>query len=203
MSSPLRRVLVACEFSGVVRQAFTDRGWFALSCDLLPSEKPGDHYQGDVRDLLSGSWDLMIAFPPCTYLCRSGIHWNKRIPGRAEKTEEALAFVRLLLDAPIPRIALENPIGLIGTHIRKADQIIQPYEYGHDASKATCLWLKGLPKLQPTQIISPRQVCGKNRWGNQSDAGHNLVPERKDRWKDRSRTYEGIAAAMADQWTNI
>jgi len=131
------RVLVACEFSGTVRDAFLRHGHYALSCDLLPCESHalGDHYQGDVRDILDDEWDLMIAHPPCTYLCSSGLHWNKRRPGRQALTDQALDFVRLLLDAPIPRIALENPVGCISTQIRRPDQTIQPYEYGHDASK--------------------------------------------------------------------
>src|SRR5690606_34711943 len=152
------RVLVACEYSGVVRDAFRARGHDAMSCDLLPTDSPGPHYQGDVQDVLDGGWDLMIAHPPCTYLTSSGLHWNKRIPGREQLTEESLEFVRLLLDADIPRIALENPIGRISTAIRKPDQIIQPHQFGHDASKATCLWLKNLPPLLPTSLVPPRMV---------------------------------------------
>ena len=196
------RVLVACEFSGVVRDAFLNRGHYALSCDLLPCESKvsGDHYQGDVKDILDDGWDLMIAHPPCTYLCSSGLHWNKRRPERESLTEEALDFVRLLLDAPIPRIALENPIGCISTRIRPYDQAIQPYQFGHDASKKTCLWLKNLPPLRPTQFIEPRMVNGKPRWGNQTDSGQNNLPPSQDRWALRSETYEGIARAMAAQW---
>lgn len=194
------RVLVACEYSGTVRDAFRARGHHALSCDLLPTDAPGPHYQGDVRDILGDGWDLMIAHPPCTYLCSSGLHWNKRVPGRAQMTEDALDFVRLLLDAPIPRIALENPIGCIGTRIRKANQTIQPWQFGHDASKATCLWLKNLPLLTPTAVVEPRIANGKKRWANQTDSGQNRLPPSDDRWKIRSETYGGIAAAMADQW---
>lgn len=139
------RVLVACEFSGIVRDAFIAAGHDAVSCDLLPTERPGPHHQGDVLPLLSQGWDMMIAHPPCTYLCSSGLHWNTRRPERAILTEEALLFVRTLLDAPIPRIALENPVGCISTRIRKPEQIIQPWMFGEDASKGTCLWLKGLP----------------------------------------------------------
>lgn len=197
------RVLVACEYSGTVRDAFRARGHYAMSCDLLPTEADGLHYQGDVRNLIYGDWDLMIAHPPCTYLCSSGLHWNKRVPGRAELTEQALDFVRLLLDAPIPRIALENPIGCIGTRIRKADQTVQPWQFGHDASKATCLWLKNLPPLVPTSIVEPRLVNGKKRWGNQTDSGQNRLPPSADRWKIRSETYTGIAQAMADQWGRL
>ena len=194
------KVLVACEYSGTVRDAFRARGYDAMSCDLLPTDAPGPHYQGDVRDILGNDWDLMIAHPPCTYLCSSGLHWNKRVPGRAQMTEEALDFVRLLLDAPIPRIALENPIGCIGTRIRKADQTIQPWQFGHDASKATCLWLKNLPLLTPTAVVEPRIANGKRRWANQTDSGQNRLPPSEDRWKIRSETYAGIAAAMVDQW---
>ena len=194
------KVLVACEYSGTVRDAFLARGHDALSCDLLPTDAPGPHYQGDARDILDDGWDLMIAHPPCTYLCSSGLHWNKRVPGRAQMTEDALDFVRLLLDAPIPRIALENPIGCIGTRIRKANQTIQPWQFGHDASKATCLWLKNLPLLTPTAVVEPRIVNGKKRWANQTDSGQNRLPPSDDRWKIRSETYAGIAAAMVDQW---
>jgi hypothetical protein len=196
------RVLVACESSGTVRNAFMRAGHYALSCDLLPSDSPiGDHYQGSVLDILDHGWDLMIAHPPCTYLCSSGLHWNKRRPERAKQTEEALDFVRLLLDAPIPKIALENPIGCISTRIRPPDQTIQPWQYGHDASKATCLWLKGLAPLRPTSFVEPRIVDGKRRWGNQTDSGQNRLPPSADRWKIRSETYSGIAEAMVSQWT--
>jgi hypothetical protein len=194
------RVLIACEYSGTVRDAFRAAGHDAMSCDLLPTDSPGPHYQGDVFDILGDGWDMMIAHPPCTYLCSSGLHWNKRRPERAAQTEAALAFVQALLDAPIERIALENPIGCIGTRIRKADQTIQPWQFGHDASKATCLWLKSLPPLTPTQTIAPRIVGGRKRWGNQTDSGQNKLPPSADRWKIRSETYPGIAAAMAAQW---
>lgn len=197
------RVLVACEYSATVREAFRSAGHYALSCDLLPTEVDGPHYQGDVRDIINDGWDLMIAHPPCTYLCSSGLHWNKRVEGRAAKTEGALEFVQFLLNAPIPRIALENPIGCIGTRIRKADQTIQPWQFGHDASKATCLWLKGLPLLQPTDLVAPRIVDGKKRWGNQTDSGQNRLPPSEDRWKIRSETYAGIAEAMANQWGKL
>lgn len=193
------RVLVACESSGVVRDAFRARGIAAYSCDLIDSPSPF-HINTDVRDVLNWGWDLMIAHPPCTYLCASGLHWNKRRPLRAALTERALDFVRLLLRAPIAYIAIENPIGCIGTRIRRADQIIQPYQFGHDASKATCLWLKNLPKLRPTAAVAPRFVDGKPRWANQTDSGQNRLPPSADRWQQRARTYEGIAAAMAEQW---
>ncbi|MFY8215591.1 MAG: DNA cytosine methyltransferase, partial [Chthoniobacterales bacterium] len=151
------KILIACEYSGTVRDAFAARGHDAMSCDILPTDKPGKHYQGDVRDVLDDGWDLMIAHPPCTYLSVSGIHWNNR--GRGwEETEKALDFVRLLMGANIPRIALENPVSIISSKIRKPDQIVHPHQFGHDASKATCLWLKNLPKLQATESIPPRII---------------------------------------------
>jgi hypothetical protein len=195
------KVLVACEYSGRVRDAFIAKGHDAISCDLLPTDVPGPHYQGDVLELIRReSFDLMVAHPPCTYLCSSGLHWNNRVPGRAEKTEEALEFVRALLFCGIPKIALENPQGCIGTRIRKSDQVIQPWQFGHDASKSTHLWLKGLPPLRPTSIIEPRLVDGKKRWANQTDSGQNRLGPSEDRWKIRSETYAGIAEAMASQW---
>ncbi len=194
------RVLIACEYSGAVRDAFRARGHDAMSCDLLPTDVDGPHYQGDVFDVIGDGWDLMVAHPPCTYLSSSGLHWNGRVEGRAAKTEDALAFVRALLDAPIPRIAIENPVGCIGTRIRKADQTIQPHQFGDDASKATCLWLKGLPLLTPTDRVPGRMVNGKPRWANQTDSGQNRLAPSADRWKLRSATFPGIAAAMADQW---
>jgi hypothetical protein len=177
-----------------------------MSCDLLPceSQASGDHYQGNVLDILDHDWDLMIAHPPCTYLCSSGLHWNNKRPGRAALTLEALDFVRILLASPIPRIALENPIGCISTKIRPYDQTVQPYQYGHDASKTTCLWLKNLPPLRPTEFVEPRIVNGKRRWANQCDnGGQDKLPPSADRWKIRSMTYQGIADAMADQWGNL
>jgi hypothetical protein len=194
------KVLVACEYSGTVRDAFTALGHDAMSCDMLPTDSPGPHYQGDVRDVLDHGWDLMIAHPPCTYLSVSGIHWNDR--GRGwDNTDKALEFVRLLMGANIPRIALENPVSIISSRIRKPDQIIQPHQFGHDASKATCLWLKNLPKLLPTGEIPPRVIGGKRRWGNQTDSGQNKLAPSDDRWKLRSTTYKGIAQAMALQWS--
>lgn len=190
------KVLIACEFSGTVREAFRAKGHDAWSCDLLPTEIVGKHYDCDVLTILDKGWDLMIAHPPCTYLAVSGLHWNKKFPSRAKLTEEALQFVQKLLNAPIPRIALENPVSCISTRIRKPDQIIQPYQFGHDASKKTCLWLKNLPPLTPTKIIEP--VNG--RWGNQTASGQNKLAPSPDRWKLRSKTYQGIAEAMAEQW---
>jgi len=197
------KVLVACEFSGVVREAFIKLGHSAVSCDLLPTDREGPHIQGDVLQVLNDGWDLMIAHPPCTYLSVSGLHWNKKDPSRSLKTEEALEFVRVLLNAPIKKICLENPVSCISSRIRKPDQIIQPYEFGHDASKKTCLWLKHLPLLvlDKTEYIEPRLVDGKKRWANQTDSGQNRLPPSKDRWKKRSMTYQGIAKAMADQWS--
>lgn len=218
-------VLIACEHSAVVRDAFRARGHNAWSCDLLPCD--GDvkwHLQCDALDAARClKWDLMIAHPDCTYLCSSGLHWNNKTPGRAALTEQALKFVRDLLRCDIPKIALENPVGRIGTAIRKADQYIQPYEFGHDASKKTGLWLKGLPLLEPTQLISPRLVCcgetlpegvgkyecpycqgdekPKMRWANQTNSGQNKLGPSDDRWKLRSITYKGIAKAMAEQWS--
>lgn len=201
------RALIGCEKFGAVRDAFIRAGWDAVSCDLEPTETPGPHIQGDVLEELGGGWDLGIFFPTCTYLCSSGLHWNKRPEGiaqdRAGKTEAALDFVRRLLAAPIPRIAIENPIGCIGTRIRKADQIVQPHQFGHDASKATCLWLKGLPCLTPTQNVTPRLVDGKKRWGNQTDSGQNKLGPSADRAAIRGKTYLGLAEAMADQWGEI
>lgn len=194
------RVLVACEYSGAVRDAFISKGHDAMSCDLLPTDVRGPHYQGDVFDIINDGWDLMIAHPPCTYLCSSGLHWNKRVPGRDAKTAEAVEFVRRLFSANIPSIAIENPIGRLTREIGKPAQIIQPWMFGHDASKATCLWLKNLPPLVPTSMVEPRIVNGKKRWSNQTDSGQNRLGPSDDRWKKRSATYLGIAEAMSVQW---
>lgn len=182
------KVLVACEFSGTVRDAFIKAGHEAVSCDLLPTEVPGPHYQGDVRDVLSPNWDLMIAHPPCTHLAVSGARWFK---DKVEEQKEALEFVHMLMDAPIARIALENPISVISSKIRKPDQIIQPWMFGHGETKATCLWLKGLPPLVPTNVVDGRE------------ARVHKMPPSADRWKLRSATYQGIADAMANQWGKI
>jgi hypothetical protein len=203
--------LIACEYSGATREAFRALGHHAVSCDLLPSDDDSPHhYQGDVFDIIGDGWDIMVAHPPCTYLCSSGLHWNHRTPGRAEKTEEALQFVQRLLDAPIQNIALENPRGCIGTRIRPSSQTVQPYEFGDDASKATCFWLTG--KLSPLvldpALYIPGRVVGTDkrgrpvhRWANQTDSGQNRLPPTADRWKLRSTTYAGIANAMAAQWS--
>jgi hypothetical protein len=194
----MRRALIACESSGRVRDALRRRGWDAVSCDLLPSESPdGPHIQGDVVPLLADGWDMMIAFPPCTYLCSSGMHWTRRGLRDPQLTEDAIEFVRTLMHAPIPKIAVENPVGCISTRIRKPDQIIQPWQFGHPESKTTCLWLLGLPKLTPTNVL-PKPASG--RWANQTKNGQNRLAPSPDRWKERSRTYLGIAEAMASQW---
>ena len=180
------RVLVACEFSGVVRDAFALRGHYAVSCDLLPSEMGEPHWQGDVLDIIwTGGWDLMIAHPPCTHLAVSGSRWFK---GKERAQQEAATFAWLLMCAPIPRIAVENPVSVLSTRVRKPDQIIQPWQFGHGETKATCLWLKGLPKLTPTNVVEGRE------------ARVHLMPPGPNRWKERSRTFRGIAAAMAAQW---
>jgi len=183
------RVLVACEYSGTVRDAFNAKGHEAMSCDLLPSESPaGIHYQGDVFDIIDKGWDLMIAHPPCTHLAVSGSRWFK---DKKDEQEEALDFVRRLLAAPVPHIAIENPVSVISTRIRKPDQYIQPWQFGHGETKKTGLWLKGLPKLVPTDIVEGREP-----------RVHYMSPG-PDRWRERSRTYTGIAAAMAEQWGSI
>lgn len=200
------RVLVGCECSGVVRAAFRARGHDAWSCDLKPAEDDEKwHLMCDIRDAIENPpmgepWDAMIVFPDCTYLCSSGLHRNKNNPARAAKTDAAVEFARWLLTRNIERIALENPIGRLGTAIRKPDQIIQPYQFGHDASKATCLWLKGLQKLRQTRYVRPRYVDGKPRWGNQTDSGQNRLGPSPTRAADRARTYPGIGDAMAEQW---
>lgn len=179
------RVLVACEFSGVVRDAFIRAGHDAVSCDLLPTEQPGPHYQGDVMDIIDAGFDLMIAHPPCTHLAVSGARWFHL---KQREQADALRFVRDLMDAPIPRIAIENPVSIISSRIRKPDQIIQPWQFGHGETKKTCLWLKGLPPLVPTDVVDGRE------------ARVHKMPPSPDRWKKRSTTYKGIAEAMAMQW---
>jgi site-specific DNA-cytosine methylase len=182
------KVLVACEYSGTVRDAFLAAGHIALSCDLLPSDAPGPHLQGDVREVLEMGWDLMIAHPPCTHLAVSGARWFHL---KEQEQQEALRFVRMLLEAPIPRIALENPVSIISSRIRKPDQTIQPWQFGHGETKATCLWLKNLPPLEPTNIVDGRE------------ARIHRMPPSPTRWKERSKTYQGIADAMAQQWGSI
>lgn len=189
------RVLVACEFSGIVRDAFRSEGHDAWSCDLLPSERVGPHIMVDVLDILGHGWDLLIAHPPCTYLAVSGAaHFHK--PGRREKQDDALAFFSALLAAPIQRIAVENPIGVASTRIRKPDQIIQPWMFGHAEQKSTCLWLQGLPPLMATDNVQAAMAALPK---SQRERIHYLSPS-PNRWKIRSRTFQGIAAAMAAQW---
>ena len=178
-------VLIACEYSGTVRDAFRSFGHDAMSCDLLPTEVPGPHYQGDVREVLDDGWELMIAHPPCTHLAVSGARWfnEKRV-----EQAEALAFVRMLMLAAIPRVCIENPVSIISSHIVPATQTIQPWMFGHGETKATCLWLKNLPPLEPTNVVEGRE-----------QRVHRMPPG-PNRWKERSRTYQGIAQAMAQQW---
>lgn len=215
------RVLVACEYSGRVRDAFRALGHDAMSCDLLPTDAPGPHHQGDIFDVIRDGWDLMVAHPPCTYLTIAA-EWaykdeqTKKIkPGtligqaRREAREQAIGFVMALANAPIERIAIENPVGVLSTVWREPDQFIQPYEYGDDASKKTCLWLKNLPRLSPTAFAPPRLALSADcrsyslRWGNQTDSGQNKEPPSDDRWKIRSTTWQGWADAMASQWGGV
>jgi len=181
------RVLIACEYSGIVREAFAKKGHDAMSCDLLPAEIPGNHYQGDIRDVLYDGWDLMIGHPPCDHLAVSGARWfkEKRADGRQQA---AIEFFMMLANAPIEKIALENPVSIMSTQYRKPDQIIQPWMFGHGETKATCLWLKNLPLLQPTNIVEGRE---QRIW--------KMGPS-EHRWKERSRTFTGISEAMANQW---
>ena len=181
-------ILIGCEFSGKVREAFTKLGHTVYSCDLLPTSIPGKHYQGDIREILDKNWHMLIAFPPCTYLCVSGARWFK---DRKIEQEQALEFVSLMMNCKINKICIENPVGVISTKIRKPDQIIQPWMFGHGETKATCLWLKNLPKLKPTKIVNGRD----NRI-------HKIGPS-KDRGLLRSITYDGLADAMAQQWGNM
>jgi hypothetical protein len=185
------RILIGCEYSGVVRDAFAAKGHTAVSCDLLPTDRPhGWHVQGDLLEILNAGWDLAIFHPPCTHLAVSGArHFAAKRESGVQ--QEALDFVRALLAAPIPRIALENPISIISSQIRKPDQVIQPWQFGHGETKATCLWLKGLPKLRPTNIVDGRE------------ARVHKMPPSPDRWKLRSTTYAGIASAMAEQWSEV
>ena len=217
------KILIACEESQTVCKAFRKRGHEAYSADIQDCSggHPEWHIKGDVLPLLKEDWDLVIAHPPCTYLSVSGLHWNKRRPERAAKTEEAIKFFMEFTKLKC-MYAIENPVCCISSHWRKPDQIIQPYEYGHDASKKTCLWLQDLPKLQPTEYIEGRLICcgevlenddkygcpncegekvALRRWANQTDSGQNVLPPSKDRAKLRSKTFQGIADAMAEQWS--
>ena len=193
------KVLVACEYSGIVRDAFAAKGHDAWSCDILPTESPGNHFQGDVLEHLDKGWDLMIAHPPCTHLAVSGARWFTEGKKPWSLQEEALDFVRKLLDAPINKIALENPVSVISTKIRKPNQIIQPFQYGHDVTKKTCLWLKNLPYLKPTKIVKPDIVLVNGKKMSRMHYESYKLPS-KERSKVRSKFYTGIAEAMADQW---
>jgi len=193
------RILVGCEFSGRVRDAFIARGHDAISCDFLESERPGPHIRGNVLNYLNDGWDMLLAFPPCTHLAISGARFWR------EKTElqyAALEFVRNLMSSSVYYIVIENPVGIISTLIRPPDQIVQPWQYGECASKKTCLWLKNLPPLTPTDIVKPSHynAAGLPRWDNQTPSGQNKLGPSPERWRERSRTYEGIARAMAAQW---
>jgi len=196
------KVLIACEFSGIVRDAFLEKGHDAISCDLEPSERSGPHYQGDVRDILySEKWDMLIGHPPCTYLTTAANRFYNS-PGRKEKREEAVKFFMELVNAPVPRIAIENPVGYINSIYRGPDQIVQPYYFGHPVKKTTCMWLKNLPLLHPTNMLrepDPIRISstGKNVHWCESQGG---TKEQKS--KIRSRTFKGLAEAMADQWGN-
>ena len=218
------RILVACEFSGIVRDAFLCEGHDAWSCDLVPSERPGPHLQCNVREVLHQNWDLMIAHPPCQYLAVSGARWFAQ---RHQEQQQALDFVQCLLEAPIPRICIENPVSIIASRIRKPDQTIQPWLFGHPDAKRTCFWLKNLPLLRPTTILEPREficpachaifeaaygmygcACLTNRvakplWKNMTPSRQNNQSPSSERQKNRSRTYPGIAKAIATQWGRL
>jgi hypothetical protein len=179
------RVLIGCEYSGRVRDAFIAKGHDAMSCDFLPTDVPGPHYQGNIFDIIDEDWDMLIAFPPCTHLCSSGARWWKN---KVQEQKDAITFVLALADTPIKKIAIENPVGILSSVWRKPDCIIQPYEHGHGETKRTCLWLKNLPPITPTDLVDGRV---QRIW---------RMPPSKDRWKLRSITYLGIAKAFADQW---
>tara|TARA_R100001198_G_scaffold93767_1_gene75418 strand:+ start:216 stop:806 length:591 start_codon:yes stop_codon:yes gene_type:complete len=191
------RVLIACEYSGAVRDAFIKLGHDAVSCDLLPTDVPGPHHHGSVLDILNDGWDMMIAFPPCTHLAVSGARWfaAKRADGRQQ---QGIDFFMELANANIPKIAIENPVGIMSTQWRKPDQIVQPWQYGHEATKTTCLWLKGLPELTPTNVVG-KGARHVTKSGRSLPEWYNLPPS-EDRWKIRSKTFQGIADAMAQQW---
>ena len=202
------RVLIACEFSGIVRDAFIDRGHDAVSCDLEPSERDGPHHVGDAINFayMGGPWDLMIAHPPCTYLTVTGNKWFKpeyahRFPDRRQHRADGVRFFMQLADAPIDRICIENPVGIMSTSWRKPDQIIQPYQFGHPEPKKTCLWLKGLPKLQPTKLCEPEYMMTKS--GKRLAKWYFQPSNTPDRQRMRNRTFQGIADAMANQWGNV
>lgn len=196
------RVLVACEFSGIVRDAFAARGHDAWSCDLLPTERDGQHIQADVLKVVSWGWDLIVAHPPCTYLTIAANGWHARRPEREPLRVKAADFFMRLYNAPAPRIAVENPVGVMSSRFRKPDQVVQPHWFGHPERKATCFWLRGLPPLLPTNKVEPEAVKGVSPKGKKYYA-MNWLPQSKDRWKIRSRTFQGIADAMAEQWGGL
>jgi len=196
------KVLVACEFSGTVRDAFIERGHDAISCDLEPSERTGPHYQGDVRDILySENWDLLIGHPPCTYLTTAANRFYNS-PGRREKREDAIKFFTELINAPVPHIAIENPVGYINSIYREPDQIVQPYYFGHQVKKTTCLWLKNLPSLKPTNLLEEPKDYKTYRNGKNASWCERVSGTKAQKAKIRSRTFQGLAEAMADQWGN-
>lgn len=199
------KILIACEYSGIIRDAFSKRGHDAVSCDLLPTELPGKHYQGSALDILSNGWDLLIAHPPCTYLTCTGNRWFKseyadRFPDRPQQRQEAIAFFKSLAEAPVEKICIENPVGIMSRHLRKPEQIIQPYQFGHSEAKKTCLWLKNLPLLKPTKIVDPEYTVFKSgkRMATWYVAAARLP--KAERSKLRSKTFQGIADAIAEQW---
>jgi hypothetical protein len=200
------KILIACERSGKVREAFRKRGHAVLSCDIEAADDGSSfHHKGDVREVLGLGWDMMIAFPPCTYLNVAGMHWTTRGLRDQKLTDDAFEFAKMLWWADIPKIAMENPVGILSTWLARPDQIIQPHDFGHDASKKTCLWLKGLPRLVPTIHVPGRLVTLPSgrvalRWANQTDSGQNRLGPSKDRARIRSETYQGIADSMASQW---
>ena len=190
------KILVACEFSGIVRDAFRAKGHDAISCDLLPTESEGPHYQGDIRDILYDKWDMVLAFPPCTHLASSGARWFKE-KQKDGRQQQGIDFFNLFTNLDCPKVMIENPIGIMSTHYRKPDQIIQPWQFGHEESKKTCLWLKGLPFLKPTNI---KMLPKSGYWTNQTPSGQNKLGPAPDRAKNRSKTYLGISKAMGEQW---
>ena len=197
------KVLVACEYSGKVRDAFRAKGHEAMSCDILPTDVEGPHYQGDVRDIINDGWDLMVAHPPCTYLTNSGVTWLHKDPSRWAKLDDGAAFFKMLLEAPVERIAIENPIMHKYAKERiggvKQSQVVQPWMFGHMEQKATCLWLKNLPLLEPTNNVKEQMLALPD---NERQRLHYLPPS-ADRWKKRSETFQGIADAMAEQWGSL
>lgn len=198
------KILIACEFSGIIRNSFIAKGHNAISCDILPTDSPGPHYQGDVKDILNDNWDLMIAHPPCTYLATMGIWWNHKRPERWELTYAAKDFVQLLWNAPIKYIAIENPIGYLNKNWMKPSQIIHPWQFGHEANKPTCLWLKNLPLLTPTKIVEKGEFYTKANGSRISKWSHTTSGTKKiKRAKIASTTFKGIAEAMAEQWSKI